>query len=119
MVVFNQDNDRKLNEPNIDPMQNSRINPCVSSDPSILAKPFALESTDSTAETPTLTEIESLSWAIVDGLATPQEKGRIEELLGRDSTSRSQYIRIVSMHASLMEMFAQRNPSPQSPGLAT
>jgi hypothetical protein len=117
--VFNQDNDRKLNEPNIDPMQNSRINSCVSSAPSILAKPFALEPTDSTAETPALTEIESLSWAIVDGLATPQEKGRLEDLLGQDSTSRSQYIRIVSMHASLMEMFSHRNPSPQSPGLAT
>ena len=46
-------------------------------------------------------EVELLSWALLDGQITAEQKNRLEELLHSDPTARSQYIRCVQMHCDL------------------
>ena len=60
------------------------------------------ENCESTAES---AEVQQLTWSLCDGLITDDELRRLENLLIHSEKARSEYLSIVSIHQSLVEIF--------------
>lgn len=67
------------------------------------------------SETPDVaTEIQELTWALIDEQATDSQVRRLEELLLEDREARQVYVMCMQMHADL-HYFFMGNKKPQLP----
>ena len=57
-------------------------------------------------EVPEFTETQRLTWEVCDGVITDEELRRLEDLLRESPEARNEYISVMSIHQSLIEIFS-------------
>ena len=58
-----------------------------------------------TKNTDPLSEVEQLTWALVDELITEEQAARLEELLEADAEARKVYLQCIQLHGDLQLQF--------------
>lgn len=62
-------------------------------------------STESDETVPEFTAAQRLAWELCDGVIADREFRQLENLLRESDDARSEYLSVVSMHQSLIEIF--------------
>jgi len=69
-----------------------------------------MNGSDRTVESaPDSSETQLLTWELCDGTITDDEQRRLENLLTESEQSRDEYLSIVSIHQSLIEIFCPKS----------